>query len=229
MLRRDLLPLLLALSLAFTWSPVTRAQDIRYVSDVQYIPLRSGAGGDYRVIHRGIPSGTRLKIARTSKDKVWAEVTTPKGNTGWIRTQYLMRELPAKMRLDAAIARAEELGLEKAAFDQQLAALTAERDALREQLETTGVEFNSINDELAAIKQISGDAIQLDANNRRLVEQSEMLRSSVEMLEAENLRLQDKLDSEAFINGALAVLLGVIITLVVPRLWPRRRGGSSWA
>ena len=30
-------------------------------------------------------------------------------------------------------------------------------------------------------------------------------------------------------NGAMAVLLGVIITLVVPRLWPKRRRSSSWA
>ena len=34
------------------------AQDVRYVSDKQYIPLRSGAGSDYRIVHRGIPSGT---------------------------------------------------------------------------------------------------------------------------------------------------------------------------
>jgi SH3 domain protein len=49
------------------------------------------------------------------------------------------------------------------------------------------------------------------------------------MLEAENQRLHDKVDSEDFLNGALAVLLGVIITLVVPRLWPKRRKSSSWA
>ena len=73
------------------------------------------------------------------------------------------------------------------------------------------------------------DVIQLDADNRRLVEETENLRSEVEMLEAENQRLHDKLDSEDFINGALAVLLGVVITLVVPRVWPRRRKSSSWA
>ena len=58
---------------------------------------------------------------------------------------------------------------------------------------------------------------------------SEQLRSQLDMLEAENQRLHDKVDSEDFLNGALAVLLGVIITLVVPRLWPKRRKSSSWA
>ena len=71
--------------------------------------------------------------------------------------------------------------------------------------------------------------MQLDTDNRRLVEESENLRSQADMLKSENQRLQDKLDSEAFIDGALAVVLGVIITLVVPRLWPKRRKSSSWA
>ena len=71
--------------------------------------------------------------------------------------------------------------------------------------------------------------MQLDEDNRRLVVSSEQLRSQLDMLEAENQRLHDKVDSEDFLNGALAVLLGVIITLVVPRLWPKRRKSSSWA
>ncbi len=223
------LSLLLALALATTCSHQALAQDIRYVSDVHYIPLRSGAGGDYRVIHRGLPSGTRLKVARTSRDKTWAEVTTPDGTNGWIRTQYLMREQPARVRLDAAVARAEELGRENAEAGEQLTQLAAERDQLRQQLAAATAELESASQELASIRKLSGNAIQLDTDNRRLAEEAELLRSGVEMLEAENLRLQDKIENEDFINGALAVLLGVIITLVVPRLWPKRRAGSSWA
>ncbi len=74
-----------------------------------------------------------------------------------------------------------------------------------------------------------GKALELDVDNRRLVEESENLRSNMDMLESENRRLNDKMGNEDFMNGALAVLLGVIITLVVPRLWPKRRKSSSWA
>jgi SH3 domain protein len=91
------------------------------------------------------------------------------------------------------------------------------------------VQLGEVNDELSQLKQISGKAVQLDTDNRRLVVSSEQLRSQLDTLEAENQRLQDKVDSEDFLNGALAVLLGVIITLVVPRLWPKRRKSSSWA
>ena len=210
-------------------SSVGHAQDVRYVSDKQFIPLRSGAGSDYRIIHRGIPSGTRLTVARTSDNGEWAEITTQLGTTGWIRTQYLMADMPAQNKLDAAQAQAAEAVQRSEALAVEVETLQAERAELLAQIDSSGSQLGSVSEELAQLKQISGNAVQLDTDNRRLVEESENLRSEVEMLEAENQRLLDKLQSEDFLNGALAVLLGVMITLVVPRLWPKRRKSSSWA
>ena len=206
-----------------------QARDIRYVSDKQYIPLRSGAGNEYRIVHRGIPSGTKLEVARVSGDGVWAEITTERGTTGWIRTQYLMKELPAQNKVDEAVARAEQLAEKNAALTAQLEQLQGERGQLLDKVTETDTQLDSVSEELAQLKQISGKAVQLDVDNRRLVVETETLRSEVETLESENQRLQDKLRSEDFMNGAMAVLLGVIITLVVPRLWPKRRRSSSWA
>jgi len=223
---RPALPLLL-FSLIF--AAVAQAQDIRYVSDKQYVPLRSGAGNDYRITHRGIPSGTRLKIARTSSDGVWAEITTDKGTTGWIRTQYLMQDIPAQNKVDSATRQAEEATAKSTALAVEVERLQAEKVELINTISSTDSELGGISQELTQLKQISGKAVQLDVDNRRLVEDSENLRSEVEMLEAENMRLHDKLESEDFLNGALAVLLGVIIALVAPRLMPKRRKSSSWA
>jgi SH3 domain protein len=210
-------------------SAAGHAQDVRYVSDKQYIPLRSGAGSDYRIIHRGIPSGTRLTVARTSSDGEWAEITTQRGTTGWIRTQYLMKDMPAQNKLEAAQQQAAQATEKSAALSTELETIKAEREELVTQIDTSGSQLGNVTEELTQLKQISANAVQLDIDNRRLVEESENLRSEVEMLEAEKQRLQDKLQSEDFINGALAVLLGVIITLVVPRVWPKRRKSSSWA
>jgi SH3 domain protein len=207
----------------------TLAQDVRYISDKQYVPLRSGAGTDYRITHRGLPSGTRLTVARSSGDGLWAEITTDRGTNGWIRTQYLMTEVPAAKRLDAAIIKAEQAAEKSTELAAELEALKAERSQLLGQVTDSDSQLGSVSEELNQLKQISGKAVQLDEDNRRLIIESENLRSEVETLEAENLRLKDKLSSEDFLNGALAVLLGVIITLVVPRLWPKRRKSSSWA
>jgi SH3 domain protein len=107
--------------------------------------------------------------------------------------------------------------------------LEAEKLELLNKINSSDSELGDVSQELSNLQQVSGKAMQLDTDNRRLIEETENLRAGVDMLEAENLRLQDNLKSEDFINGALAVLMGVFITLVVPRLWPKRRKSSSWA
>lgn len=205
------------------------AQDVRYVSDKQFVPLRSGAGNEYRIVHRGIPSGTKLTVSRTTEDGVWAEITTERGTSGWIRTQYLMNSTPAALKVEAATAAAERARRESAEIAAELEALKTERADLEGMLTSTGDNLDTVSEELAALKKISGKAVQLDSDNRRLVVEAENLRAEVDTLEAENLRLQDKIRSEDFINGALAVLLGVVVALVVPRLVPKRRRNSEWA
>ena len=204
------------------------AQDVRYVSDKQFVPLRSGAGGDYRIVHRGIPSGTRLTVSQLSSDGDWAEITTDRGTSGWIRVQYLMEEVPAEVQLQTSEQRLRTLAQENESLRSELNQIKTEKVDLLNQSTSTESDLRSVSEELAQLKQISGKAVQLDADNRRLVEDAENLRSSVDMLESENQRLQDSLRSSAFIDGALAVLLGVVITLVVPRLWPKRKRNDGW-
>jgi len=223
---RFALPFLL---LAGLFAAQAQAQDVRYVSDKQYVPLRSGAGNEYRVIHRGLPSGTRLTVVGKSDDGKWSEVTTDAGARGWIAAQFMMTDEPARNRLAELLEKAEQAGGLTAAMQQELATLELERDQLLEQVAGRDAQLGAVEEELTKLKQISGKALQLDEDNRRLVVDSEQLRSQLDMLEAENQRMHDKVESEDFINGALAVLLGVIITLVVPRLWPKRRKSSSWA
>jgi SH3 domain protein len=215
-----LLPLLLATPL--------QAQETRYVSDKVFIVLHRGPGTDYRWVAK-LTAGTRLQVARTQDDGKWAEVTTDRGTTGWVSTEFLSSQAPAQVKLPAAEARAEKLSVQNAELSSSLETLRAEKLELLNRLNSSDSDLGNISQELANLKQVSGKAVQLDTDNRRLVEESENLRSEVDMLKAENQRLQDKLKSEDFLNGALAVLMGVFITLVVPRLWPRRRKSSSWA
>lgn len=219
--------LIISLSV-FLLSATAQAQDVRYISDTQYVPVRSGAGNEYRIIHRGIPSGTRLTVSRVSGDGDWSEVTTESGTSGWVRSQYLMADAPARNQVDAAVARAEQMAAANAELAQELAALRAVRVQLEGDVDNADTSLQTLSEELAQLKQISGRSLQLDAENRRLVEEAENLRVQADMLGAENQRLQENLRSSAFLDGALAVLLGVVITLVAPRLWPKRRRNDGW-
>jgi len=216
--------LLLSMYLAL---PVA-AQEVRYVSDEVFIVLHTGPGTEYRWAAKLNP-GARLRVVGSSDDGKWAEVTTARGTSGWVTSEFLTTEAPAQVRLPAAQARAEKLASANAELSAELAALKAEKAELHNKASSTDSQLDDVSKELADLKKISGKAVQLDTDNRRLVQETEHLRSEADMLEAENSRLKDKLQREDFINGALAVLLGVIITLVVPRLWPKRRKNSGWA
>jgi SH3 domain protein len=233
------------LLLLYLFSNAALAQDIRYVSGSQSVPLRDGPGDDYAIVHRGIADGSRLTVARTSEDGLWADITTDSGDMGWIPTAKLVLELSPEaaslaqeratqattVGADASVAAGATGAVVNGGVNGLVAgdaAATTDPAVLQEELRSRDAEFNAVAQELHRLKQVSGKAEQLDIDNRRLVEKTENLRSEVDMLHAENRRLLDKVESEDFMNGALAVLLGVIIALVAPRLVPKRRKSSSW-
>ncbi len=224
-LRRPGMLLLLLNFLAVT----AYAQEQRYITDEILVPVRSGAGGEYRIVNKGLPSGTPITLFSLSEDGVWAEVETRGGTRGWLRAQYIQAELPTKILLEQAEARYRQLEADRDKLlsmldDTQSEAYAAdgELEELRERLATTDAE-------LLEIRRISGAAIELDARNQSLARELENKRSEAELLKLENVRLKERIDSNMLIDGALAVLLGVIIALLAPRLMPKRRRNDGWS
>ena len=219
------IPLLTLLTLLCT--PLA-AQETRYISDDVFIVLHAGPGSNYRWLGRLIP-GTELVEQRRSTDGNWAQVRTRRGTLGWVQAEYLASEPPAQARLPAVVRQLEDAQRDGAELRRNLAAAQTERDALRAQLDESSAALQRVSEELAQLRQVSGSAVETAEDNRRLVEETTGLRMNLNTLRADNQRLQDRVRSSAFIDGALAVLLGVIIAVVVPRLWPKRRASSSWA
>ena len=75
--------------------------EIRYVTDLIYTPIRTGPGGDYRIVNKGLPSGTQITYFGTTEDGVWAEVETRGGTRGYLRAQYLQAEIPRANQVNA--------------------------------------------------------------------------------------------------------------------------------
>ncbi|MFT5481425.1 MAG: SH3 domain protein [Halieaceae bacterium] len=205
------------------------AQDVRYVSDVQYVSLRSGQGTSHPITHRGIRSGTRFIVHETNTDSGYSRVSTASGSTGWVGNQYLMNEPSARSQLQLLEGGASELQQKLKGLSEDVANAEVEKAGLQRQLEETELQRSQLSSELIEVKQLSGNALTLDVDNRRLVGSNEMLLQDLQITRAEVTRLRESEKSDAFINGALAVLIGVMITLAVPRLWPKKRRNSEWA
>ncbi len=201
---------------------------VRYVTDLIRTPVRSGAGADYRILNRGLPSGTALTYFSTSEDGVWAEVETAGGTRGWVRAQYLQTEIPIANRFNAAEA-ALAVATERAELAENR--LSEAEGLLSNSDEATAVltrDLAATAEELSNIKRISANAIELHRMNQTMAMELEEIKARVDVLKLENARLEERANSNRLLQGIFAVMIGVIIALVVPRFTGRRRRFDTW-
>ena len=124
----------------------------------------------------------------------------------------------------------------------ELAKMQAENDRLVVQLSERSSEANLADDaideltaqvesagnELAEIRRVSSAALELDLMNQQLVAELESERSEADLLRLENVRLRERIANNQILDGALAVLLGVILAVITPRLWPSKKQSDGW-
>ncbi len=199
-----------------------------YVSDVFYVPLRSGNSNKHRIIHRGLKSGTPLTLIESDLETKLSRVSTSTGIEGWIQSQYLSETTIARTQLQEIRAAHQSLRRElqtRTANETQLSeALTQSQQTLK-QLKKNN---QALESKLSQIKKLSANAINLDNNNRKLLQNNEMLKIEIAELQADNTRLADKSDKEWFLRGAFAVFIGAILAIVLPRLKIKSRA-KEWS
>jgi len=209
--------------------PAANAQDTQYISDMVLVPVRSGAGSDYRIVNRGLPSGTALLIYGQSDDGEWTEIETRGGTRGWIPTQYLQQEPPAGLLINDMRLELEQVRGERDRVVSQLNQSSSEVNEADETIVSLTTRLESTEAELTEVKRVSAAALDLDLMNQQLVAELESERSEADLLRLENVRLRERIANNQMIDGALAVLLGVILAVVAPRLWPRKKRQDGWS
>ena len=209
--------------------PAANAQDTQYISDMVLVPVRSGAGSDYRIVNRGLPSGTALLIYGQSDDGEWTEVETRGGTRGWIPTQYLQQEPPAGLLINDMRLELEQVRGERDRVVSQLNQSSSEVNEADETIVSLNTRLESTEAELTEVKRVSAAALDLDLMNQQLVAELESERSDADLLRLENVRLRERIANNQIMDGALAVLLGVILAIVAPRLWPKKKRQDGWS
>jgi len=209
--------------------PAANAQDTQYISDMVLVPVRSGAGSDYRIVNRGLPSGTALLIYGQSDDGEWTEVETRGGTRGWIPTQYLQQEPPAGLLINDMRLELEQVRGERDRVVSQLNQSSSEVNEADETIVSLNTRLESTEAELTEVKRVSAAALDLDLMNQQLVAELESERSEADLLRLEDGRLRERIANNQIMDGALAVLLGVILAIVAPRLWPKKKRQDGWS
>jgi SH3 domain protein len=220
---RLIIPLII--TLAAIVQPAWVAAETVYISDALTVPLRSGPSNAYRILHRGLPSGTQLEVMSRDTESGFTQIRTSRGTEGWIPEQYLVNEPIARDKLVAANREIERLQSRLSKQEQQLGTLGQQKNSTEQSNSSLQNQVATLQKELASIKQISAGAIDEHATNLRLNELNERLRDEVEALVAERDTLVANAEQRLLLIGAGLVLLGLVLGIVI-KARPRR---SAWS
>ena len=195
-----------------------------YISDELTVPLRSGPSNAYRILHRGLPSGTQMEVLSRDEESGFTQIRTGRGTEGWIPTQYLVSQPIARDRLVIANREIERLKALLKKQETQLANVSREKGQAQQSSTSLERQLAALEKELADIKQISAGAIEEHATNQRLTELNERLRTEVADLVRERDALLDDAQQRWLLIGGGLVLAGLFLGVVI-KARPRR---SAW-
>jgi len=211
-----------------TSSPVVAQDDAGqsvWVSDEFEITMRRGQGNRQAII-RMLASGTRLELLEKNDEAGYSLVRTGGGAEGWVLNRYLLRQPPARVTMPGLQAKLIQIEAQRTQLARELRELTAERGALQRKLQQSVASSDDVHQELDRVRELSNNVIQIDIDNVQLRQSLGETQAELEKARDENRRLASRSDREWFVIGALVVIFGILVGLILPRIRWRRK--SSW-
>jgi SH3 domain protein len=217
--------MLAVLGLTGVWSAPSSAAT-GWIDDTLYVPVRSGAGAGYRIVHRGLKTGTQVEVLEMQEGAEWAKIRM--GDIeGYVNAQYLTRSAPAMIRLEQLEKQHEKIRQQLSEARQQITALTTERDQLSADNKRLGGDLSAKSNEVSRLQDVAADPIRLDRANRELNEQLSHLRTELNTVTAENALLRSDKTSSMWLVGASILIGGWLVGWLMRSRSSRAR--SSWS
>jgi SH3 domain protein len=205
-------------TLSVGFSSASVAED-RYITDVIYIPLRSDKDNQATIIKNGLATGTRLKLIREEEDankNKWSQVITSEGIEGWIRSQNLIAEPTAAMKLTALTSGPTDM-----------VELQKQNISLKNELASTQAAQQSLAKELEEIRQSPTSDINMEQENQNMHRENQMLQTERDLLRAENDQLKSSDNYKQRIYGGGLIFAGVLLSFFL-QLFGKRKRHSEW-
>jgi len=201
------------------------AGEDRWVTDVFEITMRNGKGNRQSIV-RMLRSGTKIELLESDPEAGYSRVRTGSGAEGWVLNRYLLKSPPARITMPNVEARLGASEGTRKELVADLGTVERERDQLKRQLNSVEASGQGLQKELNDVRRLSASVIQIDSQNKSLRQSLAETQATVEKLQAANKRLASRADREWFIIGALVIIVGMLIGLILPRI--RWRKKSSW-
>jgi SH3 domain protein len=200
------------------FSSLASAED-RYVSDIVYVPLRADKDNQAGVLKNGLASGTKLKFVREEEDAYknkWSQVITQDGVEGWVRSQNLINEPTAALKLEAFTSGSSNV-LE----------LQKQNIALKSELESLKTTYQTLLKDTDEMRAAATSDINMEQENQKMHRENQLLQTERDVLKAENYQLKNTDRYNQRLYGGALVVCGVVLSFIL-QLFGKRRRRSDW-
>ncbi len=209
----------LALVLIFLASSAN-AETFVYITDQVDIPIRSEKSLGNTII-RLLPSGTKLSVLQITEDG-WTEVKY-QNTIGWISSRYLSNTMSSREELKQANTVINESQLLITKYETELEELNKQLLILNNENKALVIKSSKSEAEKNHIEQIYQDALKLEHENEKLNQEQLQLKTELQLAQNNSQIQQDTSQRNWFIVGALVLFFGVVIGIIMPKMFNRRR------
>ena len=193
-----------------------------WVSDEFEVTLRTGPSTS-NAIELMVSSGTGLEVLEEDPESGYTRVRTGGGTEGWVLTRYLMDEPSAREQLDTLTRQLTSAAEEGASMGSQLNAIRGEYESANRTIEQLEQNNERLQSQLDDVTQKAANTLAIDQQNQDLQQKLTDAEIQVNVLEQEKDRLLRQSNRNWFITGALVLIGGVLLGLILPRMKFQRR------
>ena len=189
-----------------------------YVTDSFRITLRTGPSVENKIIAM-LPSGQPLEVLDSSGD--WSHVRTPEDEAnpkeGWVLTQFLMSRMPWKMQTRLLTDENNKLKGKLTPIEQGLTEALGREQELATNLQETTQALNTLKGDYESLREGSADYLELKDRYTVTRSKLETIQKDFQTLSEEHKRLRSSERNKWFVTGALVLLFGLIVGLILGR------------
>ena len=196
-----------------------------YVTDSFKVTLRTGPSAQNKIIVL-LHSGTPIEVLGSQDD--WSHIKVyieKKGQDveGWILNRYLITRLP--WQAQAGYLRKENAKIKKklALFEEERIEVKGQVDEVSEKLKNNTKALSKLQKEYDLLKKGAANYLDLKATHTATLSALKTAEETVQSLTSENEKLTSSKKNTWFVSGAVVLLLGLVIGLVLGKQQKKRK------
>ena len=188
-----------------------------YVTDSFRISFRSGPGIENRIL-KFLHSGTQIEVLETGEE--WSRVRLSEADEdeaiGWVLNRYLMTREPWELQTKSLLSENARLTERVGLLEKENSELSVRNKRLTGELDKVSTSLNKSQYAYSTLKKDSADYLKIKAAY-------DNIKNRTDVLGRENEVLKSAQTNKWFATGALVLLCGLMIGVVIGRQQKKRR------